>query len=222
MDEYEAAKQRHTVRQYTTEPISQEHVDALQSAIAGINAEGNLNAVLMLNEPKAFATIPLKVIGFSNASNYIAMIGPEDATLNERIGYYGERLVLLAQSLGLRTCWAMMCSKKYAKDHVKEGQRFVIGISVGYGANDGKQHKDRPKEEVGYSPDAPEWFNRGIECVMLAPSGVNKQPISFAYEGDEVTAVYKPTNLTRVDCGIARYHFELGAGKENFRWKVSI
>ena len=26
------------------------------------------------------------------------------------------------------------------------------------------------------------------------------------------------TNITKVDLGIAKYHFELGAGKENFKW----
>ena len=222
MDEMEAAIQRHTVRKYKAEPISAEHRSALEAAIAEINREGNLNAVLMIDEPKAFNTIPLKVIGFSNAVNYIAMIGPEDETLNERIGYYGERLVLFAQSLGLRTCWALMCSKKYAKEHVGEGQRFVIGISIGYGVDDGKPHKDRPKEDVGYREDAPEWFKKGIECVMLAPSGVNGQPVSFALEGDTVSAVYKRSNMVRVDYGIARYHFELGAGKGSFVWKDSI
>lgn len=219
MDEYEAARQRHTVRHYTDQPISEEHVKAINSAIAEINSEGNLNAVLVLDEPKAFNTIPLRMIGFSNAVNYIAMIGPVDDTLNERCGYYGERLVLLAQSLGLRTCWALLCSKKYAKQYVGEGQRFVIGISIGYGSTDGKPHKDRPIEDLGYREDAPEWFRKGIESVMLAPSGRNVQPISYEYDGDVVTAKHKGSNLTRIDCGIARYHFELGAGKGNFRWK---
>ena len=222
MDEMEAARQRHSVRKYTKKPLSQEHIGILRSAIDSVNREGNLNAVLMIDEPKAFSTLPLKALGFSNAVNYIAMIGPEDETLNERIGYYGERLVLLAQSLGLRTCWVMMCSKKYAKNHVREGERFVIGISIGYGSDDGRQHKDRPIEDIGRIEGAPEWFRRGIECVMLAPSGVNRQPVSFEYDGDVVTPVYKKSNLVRVDCGIAMYHFELGAGKGSFRWKDSL
>ena len=222
MDEMEAARQRHTVRQYTEERLSDEHIRILNDAIAKINEEGNLNAALVLDEPKAFSNLILRTIGFSNAVNYIAMIGPEDATLNERCGYYGERLVLLAQSLGLRTCWALLCSKKYAKQYVGAGQRFVIGISVGYGATDGHPHNDRPVGEIADLTDAPEWFRKGIECVMLAPSGRNKQPISFAHEGNVVETVYKPSNLTRIDCGIARYHFELGAGKDSFVWKDSL
>lgn len=32
--------------------------------------------------------------------------------LDERIGYYGEQLVLLAQALGLNTCWAGLSYRK--------------------------------------------------------------------------------------------------------------
>ncbi len=220
--EMEAARQRHSVRRYTGDPLSEEHAAALRAAIEEVNREGNLNATLVLNEPKAFGTIPLKVIGFSKAVNYIAMIGPEDGTLNERCGYYGERLVLLAQSLGLRTCWALMCDKKRIPERVGEGQRFVIGISVGYGQDDGKQHKGRPASEMGLADGVPEWFARGIECAMLAPSGVNRQPIRFELDGNKVSAVYKKGNMTRIDCGIAMYHFELGAGRENFVWNEPL
>lgn len=220
MDEMEAARQRHSVRKYRDEPLSEEHVAALRDEIERINREGNLSAVLVTDEPKAFATLPLKAIGFSKAANYIAMIGTDEGTFNERCGYYGERLVLFAQSLGLRTCWALMCSKKYVS--TGEGQRFLIGISVGYGKDDGRQHKDKPAEEFGLTADSPEWFRKGIECAMLAPSGVNRQPIRFVLEGDTVSTEYKKGNMTRVDCGIAMYHFELGAGKDNFRWKESI
>ena len=216
MDEMQAAMERHSVRKYTTEPLSEEHVRALEDAIDEINREANLSARLVLNEPKGFGNLILKTIGFRNCVNYIAMIGPNDGSLNERCGYYGERLVLLAQSLGLRTCWALLCNKKQIK--VGVGDRFAIGISVGYGENDGVPHKDKPIEEIADLTDAPEWFRKGIECVMLAPSGRNKQPISFSQKDGKVSVHYNPNNLTRVDCGIAKYHFELGAGKENFEW----
>ncbi len=36
------------------------------------------------------------------------MIGKKGPTLEESCGYYGERLVLLAQQLGLNTCWVAM------------------------------------------------------------------------------------------------------------------
>ena len=216
MDEMQAALERHSVRKYTTEPLSEEHVKALNDAIAQVNEESGLDARLVINEPKGFGNLMLKTTGFKNCVNYIAMIGPNDDSLNERCGYYGERLVLLAQSLGLRTCWALLCNKKHVD--VPVGERFAIGISVGYGMNDGVQHKDRPVSEIADLTDAPEWFRKGIECVMLAPSGMNKQPISFSQKDGVVSVHHKDSNLSRFDCGIARYHFELGAGKDNFKW----
>lgn len=216
MDEMQAALERHSVRKYTTEPLSEEHVKALNDAIAQVNEESGLDARLVINEPKGFGNLMLKTTGFKNCVNYIAMIGPNDDSLNERCGYYGERLVLLAQSLGLRTCWALLCNKKHVD--VPEGERFAIGISVGYGMNDGVQHKDRPVSEIADLTDAPEWFRKGIECVMLAPSGMNKQPISFSQKDGVVSVHHKDSNLSRFDCGIARYHFELGAGKDSFKW----
>ena len=216
MDEMQAARERHSVRRYTTESLSEEHVKALNEAIAQINREAGLNACLVINEPKGFGNLILKTTGFRNCANYIAMIGPNDESLSEKCGYYGERLILLAQSLGLRTCWALLCSKKHVK--VADGERFCIGIGIGYGADDGVPHKDKPVSEIADLTDAPEWFRKGIECVMLAPSGLNRQPISFSQNDGKVSVSYKKGNMTDVDCGIAKYHFELGAGKDNFEW----
>lgn len=216
MDELEAARQRHSVRHYTSESISDEHIGLLNDMIDKINQESGLSIKLVLNEPKAFKSLALKAIGFTGAVNYIAIIGPDEKDLNEKSGYYGEKLVLYAQSLGLRTCWALLCSKKHVD--VPEGQRFSIGISIGYGATDGRPHKNKDVSSIADVDGSPEWFAKGIECVMLAPSGRNKQPISFSEKDGKVFVSYKPNALTRIDCGIAKYHFELGAGKKNFEW----
>lgn len=40
------------------------------------------------------------------------MAGQKADDLDERIGYYGEQLVLLAQALGLNTCWAGLSYRK--------------------------------------------------------------------------------------------------------------
>lgn len=49
---------------------------------------------------------------FSGVTNYIAMIGRKSSELGEKCGYYGERLVLKAQELGLNTCWVAMTYSK--------------------------------------------------------------------------------------------------------------
>ena len=44
--------------------------------------------------------------------NYLVMAAPKGRELEEKVGYYGEKIVILAQSLGLNTCWAGLTYKK--------------------------------------------------------------------------------------------------------------
>ena len=210
---------RHSVRQYTERKIEGDVLTKLEEEIGRINEESGMGIALVLNEPKAFSGFMLKATtGFKNAVNYFSIIGPESDHLNLDAGYYGERLVLFAQTLGLNTCWAMMASRKDASGSMKEGQRNVINISVGYGENQGKPHKSKPIEKFGNIDGAPEWFVKGIECAMLAPTGINKQGFRFERDGDRVRIIGGSSTLSQIDTGIAKFHFEYGAGKENFTW----
>ena len=109
----EAIRSRHSVRQYTDKKIEGETLSKLQAEIDAINKESGLKIRLILDEPKAFGRLLLKsVVKFKGAVNYFAITGKDSDDLEERSGYYGERLVIYAQSLGLNTCWAMMAGKK--------------------------------------------------------------------------------------------------------------
>ena len=74
--------------------------------------------------------------------------------------------------------------------------------------------------------DSPEWFRHGVEAALLAPTAINQQKFSFellpAEEGQLPRVVAKRhfslVGYTQMDLGIAKYHFELGAGTENFQW----
>ena len=101
----EAIKQRHSVRRYVHKPLSAEIVETLQKKIDECNAEGGLHIQLVTNETKAFTGI-FSYGKFYGVENYIVMVGKKADDLDERVGYYGEQLVLLAQTLGLNTCWA--------------------------------------------------------------------------------------------------------------------
>ncbi len=71
------------------------------------------------------------------------------------------------------------------------------------------------------SADAPEWFLSGLEAALLAPTAVNQQKFRFIlHEGNQVEAKPLPSLIgyTHVDLGIAKCHFEIGAGKTNFTW----
>lgn len=101
----QAIEARHAVRSYTDEPLAPEAVEVLQKAIALVNEEANLNIQLVLDEPRAFAGFKARLVSFTNVRNYLALVGPECRELDGIVGYYGEQLVLLAQSLGLNSCW---------------------------------------------------------------------------------------------------------------------
>ena len=66
---------------------------------------------------------------------------------------------------------------------------------------------------------APAWFKAGADAALLAPTAVNQQKYRFYPEGDTVLAKAGFGPCTKIDLGIAKFHFELGAGEENFRWK---
>ena len=219
MDFDQAIRERHSVRQYTDRKIEGDVLERLQEEITKVNSESGLSIRLFLDEPKAFGGFMTKgFTKFRNAVNYISIIGPDTDDLNVRAGYYGEHLVLFAQTLGLNTCWAMLAGKKQAKREMDDGMRTVINISVGYGENQGVPHKSKPITAFGEVEGAPEWFVRGLECAMLAPTGINKQGFRFERDGDAVRAIGGSSTLSQIDLGIAKYHFEYGAGKENFRW----
>lgn len=219
MDEIEAVYSRHSVRLYKPDPLSDEIISKLQAEMDAINKESGLCIRLFTNEPKAFNGILMKtVVKFKNAVNYFSIAGPDTPDLEEKVGYYGERLVLYVQTLGLNTCWAMMAKKKESSKDLENGMRTVISISVGYGEDQGVPHKSKPIDAFGDMKDAPEWFVKGVEFAMLAPTGVNKQGFKFERDGDKVRIITGSSALSRIDGGIAKYHFELGAGKENFTW----
>ena len=146
-------------------------------------------------------------------------MGKDDETLEERIGYFGEELVLFIQGLGLNTCWAGTFNKAGADTDLAEGEKIVISIAVGYGKEKGKPHKSKtPEQVIEAKGDRPYWFNRGVEMALLAPTAINQQKFKIRLNEDEsVDIVDKGGPFSKVDLGIVRRHFEIGAEKDTKR-----
>ena len=234
----EAIEARHSVRAYKDQPLSEDVVKVLEDEITIINKEGSLHIQLILNEPKAFQGTLAKYGKFRNVTSYLVMAGKLAEDLDERVGYYGERLVLLAQTLGLNTCWVGLSYSKVPGTYVlDEGEKIVCYIAIGYGETQGVGHKIKTVEQVsrsavrtlGSSTDAsgatPSWFRQGVEAALLAPTAVNQQKFSFEYVGMEdgrhqvrAKKGFSLIGYTQIDLGIAKYHFEIGAGKDLFEW----
>ena len=223
----EAIDARHSVRAYKDQPLTEEVAKRLEEEIAVVNQKGNLHVQLIQNEPKAFQGTLAKYGKFRNANNYLVMAGKRAEDLDERVGYYGEHLVLLAQMLGLNTCWVGLSYSKVPGTYVlEEGEKIACYISLGYGETQGVGHKIKTVEQVSNASDAtPSWFRKGVEAALLAPTAVNQQKFSFEYVGmsnnrHQVRAKkgFSMIGYTQMDLGIAKYHFEIGAGKVNFDW----
>ena len=224
---HEAIEARHSVRAYKDQPLSEDVVKVLEDEVAIINKEGNLHIQLILNEPKAFQGTLAKYGKFRNVKNYLVMAGKQAEDLDERVGYYGEQLVLLAQTLGLNTCWVGLSYSKVPGTYVlDEGEKIACYIALGYGETQGAGHKIKTVEQVSnVSNVTPAWFRKGVEAALLAPTAVNQQKFSFEYVGmkdgrHQVHAKkgFSMIGYTQMDLGIAKYHFEIGAGKDNFEW----
>ena len=158
---------------------------------------------------------------FSGVKNYIALVGKKNEKLDELCGYYGERLVLKAQQLGLNTCWVALTYKKIpGAFEVANGEKLTVVIPFGYGETQGAQHKSKDAADVSNADgNSPEWFRSGVEAALLAPTAVNQQKFTLTYADGKVAARAGTGFYTKVDLGIVKYHFELGAGKENFEWE---
>lgn len=217
----EAIKARHSVRQYTDQPLNTETISALQAEIDECNKLSGLHIQIVINEPKAFDGFMAHYGKFSGVTNYIALIGKKNSTLDEQCGYYGERLVLKAQQLGLNTCWvAMTYSKIRTAFTVLKGEKLCVVIALGYGKTQGVPHKSKSASEVSKTNgQQPEWFQNGITAALLAPTALNQQKFCFTLNGNKVSAKAGTGFYTKLDLGIVKYHFELGAGTENFEWK---
>lgn len=215
----QAMKERHAVRSYLDKPLSNEARDALEVLIAQCNRESGLHIQLVTDEPQAFDGFMAHYGKFSGVKNYIALVGKKGSDLEEKCGYYGEKLVLLAQQLGLNTCWVAMTYKKVKTAfQVAPGEKLCIVISLGYGAEHGTAHKSKSLEAVTRTDRAmPEWFRRGAEAALLAPTAMNQQKFTFVLKENQVSAKAGFGFYSKIDLGIAEYHFELAAGAEHFK-----
>ena len=218
MEVMELMRARHSVRSYLNRPIEEEKLTLLRKAIDEINRESGLHIQLFTEEPEAFDANASHYGQFKGCRNYFAMVGTKED--DEKIGWYGEKLVLLAQELGLNTCWVALTFKKnrVVIDAEKDEKLHVV-IALGYGENQGVPHKSKSASDVSnLTESSPDWFKRGVEAALLAPTAINQQKFTFTQKGREVRARTKLTFYGRMDLGIAKYHFELAAGKENFDW----
>lgn len=213
MDTLELIKQRHSVRRYLEKPIDAGTMAIINAEIARLNSESGLHMQFMNEVDGVFGSLASRVIGWKSVPSYVALVGKDSPELEETCGYYGEQLVLFLQSIGLNTCWVGMFKAENVTAELREGERVVITIVVGYGANEGKPHKSKTVSDVTDVKDMSDSFRAGVECALLAPTAVNQQRFFFTIENGKPVAIAKGKgHFVNVDLGIVKYHFEVGSG----------
>lgn len=240
MDYKHAISVRHSSRSYLPNKLEDSIVEQLQASISEYNLLSGLNIQLVLNNGDAFNSFSKSYGMFSGANNYIAMIGKSNGVYEkEKIGYYGEKLVLEATEYGLGTCWV---AGTYNKDacvcQMTTHEEIYCVIPIGYPSGKvsfkdklitGITHTKKKALEDFFdssAKDVPDWFMEGIKAVRLAPSALNKQPIKFVYTAESSESLpsvraWVTSNsggFEQIDLGIAKLHFEIGASEGDWEW----
>ncbi|MBQ6560497.1 MAG: nitroreductase [Erysipelotrichaceae bacterium] len=217
MTEKEAILARHTVRNYQDKPIAPETVRLIEEKIRELNEISGLHLQFVAEAGNTYNRFMNKTMGLSTAPSVIACVGPDEENLDQEIGYYGEKLVLYLQTLGLNTCWAGMFNKKGLTAEIREGERLVITIAVGYGKDQGRQHRSKSIEQVTEGKaERPEWFTEGAKMALLAPTAINQQKFLIRLNDDDtVDFIDRKGPFSQVDLGIVKCHFDIGAERKS-------
>lgn len=207
-------------------------LDALKLSVAEYNRKENLSIDLIEDGSKAFEGLHRSYGMFKAVRTIIALKGSkDDPHLKEKLGYYGELLVLKAVSLGLGTCWVGGSFQKNNRlFNLKNKESLICVICLGYTKEQLSFKENLIRNSVHRKPKAlahfyhsdlyplPHWFIEAIKAVQLAPSAVNRQNYKFRLENGVVRADTPNTaTFDLVDLGIAKAHFSLVA-KGVFDW----
>lgn len=242
----DAVNIRTSIRSYDPDPIDDDTARQLDMTIDAVNMLADAHIQLVRDQPAVFADANASG-HLNNAANYLAVVGPKDDGARERAGFYTERVVLAATLRGLGTCWvggSWDRSKAARHCRLSAGEELYLGVVIGYP----ERHFDRMAKsytELAAMRDAhresktyeqftapmsdearaaaPDWFKAGVQAAMKAPSAMNRQPIVFSYNPDDDTAAAMidpnvESGQALNDLGIAKLHFQIGAGSGTWAW----
>lgn len=229
MTQWEAIEKRISCRSYQEVFLPEAIVHRLEEKIGTLNAASGLRFVLVRSEEPDRPAVKLAGAMFSGkVYTAAALIGGDDPVSAEKVGYFGQELVLYATQLGLGTCWvAGTYDAKSLDVTLSGGEKVWDVIPMGYATEKipvkqsmiraAIRRKSRKLESFVESKIAfdelPLWVRKGAEAVSLGPSAVNQQPVNFVWSEGRLTArlIKNGHGLGFNDLGIAKKQFEAGA-----------
>ncbi len=204
---------RHSVRFFLPQPIEEEKLAIIKKEIEDIGRRHKVEMRLHTGERNLFANMLSFFCNFRNVKTFIIV----SATDMEKAGYYGERIVLLAQTLGLNTCWV---GQTYNRKEIRKQYNIAptAVIAIGYGATQGKPHKSKSYSDVCDVENPPLWFKHGVDAALLAPTAMNKQDfrITLSEKNRPVFTVGK-SRFGDLNLGIIKCNFDIAAAEYGYR-----
>lgn len=243
MSAIDTIRARHSVREYLDKPLSGVQLAGLRRAVVEAEQKSGLDIQLVTDNPEVFQVVAR--FGLVRGATASVVFCSEGKDADEAIGYWGQRIVLTAQELGLNTCWCAICSRKKSKAVLRGDKKVRIVIAVGLGKTQGKERKTKPLSELctvegssaaggvgagagaGVSTGAgesglPAWFAAAMEAAQLAPTAVNAQDFHITLRADGKTVAARATKegvWSTIDLGIVRRNFEEAANETGADWR---
>lgn len=219
----EAISKRISRRSYEKKNFSSDEQIKIQSLIDKANQTSGLHIELLEDGSNAFNSLKKSYGMFSGVRSVLLMKGDKcDEHLREKVGYYGEDIVLDLTDMNIGSCWVGGSFNK-SLFQIPQNESLVCVIPIGFVANQTAKEKviravmskkrKSIEERITSDTPLPEYIKLGLEAVRFAPSAVNSQKPKFHYDGKTLTAdVPNDYAMDLVDLGIAKRHFEIEAG----------
>lgn len=222
----ETIRERHSVREYDGKPLSRAEFDALIAVVEECARESGLDIQLVGNNPEVFNVIARFGL-IRGCRTHVAFVVDDakagDVAADEAIGYWGQKIVLAAQDMGLNTCWCALCSRRKSRAVVAPGKKIRLIIAVGHGKTQGFTRKTKSVEALSSveCAKAPAWFAAAMEAAQLAPTAMNNQnfKITLLSDGKTVRIDAPQSGLNVIDEGIVRCNFEIAANEAGADWR---
>ena len=222
----ETIRERHSVREYDGKPLARVEFDALGAVVEECARESGLDIQLVGDNPEVFNVIARFGL-IRGCRAHVAFVVDDakagDVAADEAIGYWGQKIVLAAQDMGLNTCWCALCSRKKAHAVVAPGKKVRLVIAVGHGKTQGFSRKTKSVEALSSveCAKAPAWFAAAMEAAQLAPTAMNNQnfKITLLSDGKTVRIDAPQSGLNVIDEGIVRCNFEIAANEAGADWR---
>lgn len=215
-------------RTYTDEAIHSHQQQQLIEFIDQLNQTHHTHIQWIENATNAFKGLTKSYGFFHGVKAMIALVGKSnDALVSEVLGYCGEMIVLKATTLSLGTCFVGgTFDRKQVECELGEDEKIICAITIGNVIDKASfkekvirnmtHRRTKTISDVLVTHDSvPKWVTEGIDAVLKAPSAINKQPVLFHYEKNQLKMYITNTNgYDAMDFGIAKANFEIATGKK--------